>query len=522
MKLINELKLKLDHSRQDLLNALSKKIQIPINKIKNFEIVKQGIDARKKPNVVYVYNLAVDVDEKYLFKLKKYDDYFPDHKGLEYKKVKSDFRPVVVGFGPSGMFCALALSKAGLCPIVLEQGKDVDSRKKDVEEFWESGVLNEHSNVQFGEGGAGTFSDGKLNTTLNNDYCKKVINEFILNGANEEIFYKNKAHIGTDYLIKIVKNIRKEIINNGGKIIFNSKMTNFDIKNAQITNVQYFDLLSNTYHNLKTNCLILAIGHSAYDTFKLINNKGVKLHKKPFAIGVRIEQPQKIINFAQYGVCKNLYLPSADYKLVCHLKNGRSVFTFCMCPGGKVVASSSEKNTIVTNGMSNFARDEKNANSAILVNVTPDDFKGDVLSGFELQRKYERLAFEIAGGNYNAPCQTVGEFLGKNVSLPIECSYKPNITMCDISKCLPDFVTESLKEALVIFDKKLKGFANDNNLLIAPETRSSCPVQFDRNENYTCTINGLFAIGEGAGYAGGIVSSAVDGIKCAEKIIFKI
>mgnify|MGYP002520869103 FL=1 len=286
--------------------------------------------------------------------------------------------------------------------------------------------------------------------------------------------------------------------------------------------MQYFDLLSNTYHNLKTNCLILAIGHSAYDTFKLINNKGVKLHKKPFAIGVRIEQPQKIINFAQYGVCKNLYLPSADYKLVCHLKNGRSVFTFCMCPGGKVVASSSEKNTIVTNGMSNFARDEKNANSAILVNVTPDDFKGDVLSGFELQRKYERLAFEIAGGNYNAPCQTVGEFLGKNVSLPIECSYKPNITMCDISKCLPDFVTESLKEALVIFDKKLKGFANDNNLLIAPETRSSCPVQFDRNENYTCTINGLFAIGEGAGYAGGIVSSAVDGIKCAEKIIFKI
>lgn len=520
MKLINEIKLNYKHTNQELINAISKKAKISPNDIKNYEIVKMGIDARKKPNILFVYNVAIDVEKSMQNKLKNFEDFTPDHSGLDYPKSKKDIRPVIVGFGPSGMFCALALALAGLKPIVLEQGKDVDLRMQDVENFWQNGILNEHSNVQFGEGGAGTFSDGKLNTTLNNPYCKKVINEFILNGAPKEIYYKNKAHIGTDNLRKIVKNIREKIQKNGGKIIFNAKMTNFDTKNAQINSVEYFDIISSKTIKLDTNCLILAIGHSAFSTFKMLKNNNVKMVKKPFAIGVRIEHPQKIINKAQYGIEKDVNLPSADYKLVEHLKSGRSVFTFCMCPGGKVVASSSEKNTVVTNGMSNFARNEQNANSAVLVNVTPNDLEGDdVLQGFYLQQKSEKLAFEIAGKNYNAPAITVGEFLTGEKFEHIETSYKPNITICDISKCLPTFVVESLKNALPLFDKKIKGFANNNNLLIAPETRSSCPVQVVREINYECSYKGLYACGEGSGFAGGIVSSAVDGIKCAENIL---
>lgn len=520
MKLITEIKLKYNHTKQDLINEIAKKAKIQTKDILDYEIVKMGIDARKKTNILFVYNVAISVGEKLQCKLRFLEDITPDHKGLEYKKQKRNVRPIVVGFGPSGMFCALALALSGYNPIILEQGKDVESRQKDVQEFWQGGKLDEHSNVQYGEGGAGTFSDGKLNTTLNNEYCKKIINEFILNGAPKEIYYKNKAHIGTDNLREIVKNIREKIQNNGGKIIFNAFFTNFDVRNAQINSVQYTNLITNKKEELKTNCLILAIGHSAFSTFKMLNNNNVQMHKKPFAVGVRIEHHQSIINLAQYGIEKSEFLPSADYKLVEHLPNGRSVFTFCMCPGGKVVASSSEKETIVTNGMSNFARNDENANSALLVNVSPNDFLGeDVLEGFYFQRKYENLAFSLAGKDYSAPAMTVGEFLSKDKCKPIVSSYKPKITLCDISKCLPEFVVESLRQALPLFDKKIKGFANPNNLLIAPETRSSCPVQFDRNEYFVCTYSGLFACGEGAGFAGGIVSSAVDGLKCAEKIM---
>ncbi len=554
MKLITEIKLKPNHLNQELLKEVAKKAKISENLIKNYEIIKFGIDARKKPNVYFVYNVAIDVDKKHLQKLKCFEDVYPDHDGLVFEKAKSNKRPVVVGFGPSGMFCALALAMAGLNPIVLEQGKDVESRQKDVLKFWQNGELNEFSNVQFGEGGAGTFSDGKLNTTLNNPYCKKVINEFILNGAPKEIYFKNKAHIGTDNLREIVKNIREKVIKHGGKVVFNAKMTNFDVQNAQITSVQYLDVETNKTHNLQTNCLVLAIGHSDFGTFKLLNKKSVQMHKKPFAMGVRIELPQKVVNMAQYGA-DDVFLPSADFKLVEHLPGGRSVFTFCMCPGGKVVASSCEKGTIVTNGMSNFARNERFANSALLVNVTPDDFSGEnILEGFELQRKYEKLAFEIAGSNYCAPAQKVGSFLKedknfgfcsilknnknfaknklkltknvknlqkifKNQVFCGDFSYKPGLFFCDISSCLPKFVVDGLKQALPLFNKKIKGFANKNNILIAAETKSSCPVWIDRSENYVCTFNGLYAIGEGSGFAGGIVSSAVDGIKCAEKII---
>lgn len=520
MILINEIKLKYNHSKQDLVDAIAKKVKILPDDISSFEIIKMGIDARKKPNILFVYNVAIDVKDNVKYKFKDFENIMADHKGLEYQKQKRNIRPVVVGFGPSGMFCALVLALSGYNPIVLEQGKDIDARQKDVNEFWQNGKLNQYSNVQFGEGGAGTFSDGKLNTTLNNEYCKKIVNEFILNGAPKEIYYKNKAHIGTDNLRKIVKNIRKKIQDNGGEIIFNAKFTNFDTQNAQINNVQYINLITNKKEEVETKCLILAIGHSAFSTFEMLCKNKVQMHKKPFAMGVRIEQPQSVINLAQYGIEKNEFLPSADYKLVEHLSNGRSVFTFCMCPGGKVVASSCEKESIVTNGMSNFLRDEVNANSALLVNVTTGDLVGDdVLEGFYLQRKCENLAFVLAGKNYNAPAITVGEFLTGEKYEAINSSYKPNITICDITKCLPDFVVDSLKQALPLFDKKIKGFANPNNLLIAPETRSSCPVQFNRNENYVCTFSGLFACGEGAGFAGGIVSSAVDGIKCAEKIM---
>ena len=520
MKLITELKLPIEHTKQSLIFEIAKRAKISPNLIKKFEIIKMGIDARKKPKIFFVYNVAIEVDKGIEHKLKNFEDITPDNSGLNYKKVSSNCQPVIVGFGPSGMFCALSLALAGLHPIILEQGKDVEARQKDVENFWHNRVLNEYSNVQFGEGGAGTFSDGKLNTTLNNIYCKKVVNEFILNGAPKEIYYKNKAHIGTDNLRLIVKNIRKKIIENGGKIIFNSKMTNFDTQNAQIINVQYLDVLTNNYYTINTNCLILAIGHSAFNTFELLQNKNIKMNKKPFAIGVRIEHPQDVINFAQYGIKQSKYLPSADYKLVEHLPNGRSVFTFCMCPGGKVVASSSEKETIVTNGMSDFTRSENNANSALLVNVRPEDFPNEnALSGFMLQKECERKAYVIAGKNYNAPAMSVGEFLHNEKCKTIESSYLPNITMCNLQDCLPNFVIESLKQALVLFDKKINGFGASSNLLIAPETRSSCPVQFERDENYICTINGLFACGEGSGFAGGIVSSAVDGIKCAEKIM---
>jgi len=384
-------------------------------------------------------------------------------------------------------------------------------------------VLNEFSNVQFGEGGAGTFSDGKLNTTLNNEYCKRVINEFILNGAPKEIYYKNKENICTDNLRKIVKNIRQKIIKNGGKIIFNAKFMNFDIQNAQINSVQYLNLLDNKLYNICTNNLILAVGHSAYSTFTVLKDHKVAMRKKPFAVGVRIEHKQELINIAQYGT-NNQFLPSADYKLAVHLPNGRSVFTFCMCPGGKVVASSSQKNSIVTNGMSNFARNEQNANSALLVNVTPNDFEGeDILEGFKFQHKIEQEAFKIAGSNYFAPAQNVGSFLSGNIlSNNINSSYKPGITMCDLTQLFPEFISTSLKQALPLFGKKIKGFDDESALLIAPETRSSCPVQVIRDEHFICTIKGLFACGEGAGYAGGIVSSAVDGIKCAENILKNI
>lgn len=519
---VNGLKLKVEYTEQDLLRECARKMRARDGEILAVEKIKESIDARDKNNVVYVLNVAVEVKESYK-NFKHFENVTVDHTGLSYKKVLCDARPVIVGFGPSGMFCALALSIMGLKPIILEQGKNVDERKIDIEKFWQTGILNEISNVQFGEGGAGTFSDGKLNSNVTNDICKKVINEFILAGAPKEIFYKSKPHIGSDNLVKVVKNIRKRIESLGGEILFQHQFVDFETRNNKVSKVIAKDLKSQKTINFETNILVLGIGHSAIKTFELLRDKGVNMQPKPFAMGVRVEHKQKDINFAQYGnFCDKL--PAADYKLVAHLDNGRSVFTFCMCPGGVVVASSAERETIVTNGMSNFARDEENANAALLVNVTPSDFyKNNPLDGLYFQREWEHKAYVLGGGNYCAPCQSVGEFLGQkddndNLQNQVNATYKPSVKRADLSKCLPTFVIDSLRKALPELDKKIKGFASASAMMTAIESRSSCPVQITRDQTGQASICGLYPIGEGAGYAGGIITSAQDGVKCAEQI----
>ena len=531
MKLIKEIKLKPGFSENDILREVEKITKINRKDVLGYEIVKEGIDARHKPNVFYVLNVAINVADGELKKLDGFEDIIPDHSGFNVEVCDAkEQRPVVVGFGPSGMFAGLILARAGLKPIILEQGKCVEERQKDVDKLWNERVLNVHSNVQYGEGGAGTFSDGKLNTTLNNEYCKKIINEFIYFGAPKSIYYKNKPHIGTDNLKIIVKNIRNEIIKLGGNIVFNAFFNNFSIKNRQIQSIFYKNLENGDMKEIKTNNVVLALGHSPFETFEMLVKKGVEFRKKPFAMGVRIEHLQETINIGQYGDGYDRRLPPADYKLVKHLNNGRSVFTFCMCPGGKVVASSSESGTIVTNGMSNYDRAGKFANSALLVNVNPDDFSGDdILAGFCLQKEIEKRAFILGGSNYNAPAMTVGQFLDnqpKSLKDTYEnmnkYSYIPDLCFCDFTPCFPSFINDSLKEAIPLFGKSIKGFDSNDAVLIAPETRSSCPVQAVRADNYVCTFDGLYMCGEGAGYAGGIMSSAIDGVKCAFELLEKM
>lgn len=530
MKLLSELKVKLGYRAEDIFHAIKKKYGIFKDEILDYEIIKESLDARKKPDVFVVLSVAVKLSKSAEKKTKNLKDIEIDHSGVNPDKVdlnlNQDNRPVVVGFGPSGMFAGLTLALAGLKPIIIEQGKCVEDRQKDIDEFWNNRKLNKYSNVQFGEGGAGTFSDGKLASNVNNSYTKKCINEFILNGADKEIFYSYAPHIGSDKLKVIVKNFRNKIIENGGEVLFNTHFDGYSETNGKISEVYVSNTLTGNSKTIKTNALILAVGHSAIDVYKFLKSKNLVMKQKPFAMGVRIEQNQAEINFAQYGLNEN-GLPAANYKLVSHLKNGRSVFTFCMCPGGYVVASSSEEGTVVTNGMSDSARDGKNANSAVLVNVTPEDFESDdILAGAEFQRKYEKLAFELGGRNYDAPAERVKDFmLGKTEFDELsktalnQPTYKPSVKLADLSKCLPDFVTESLKLALPEFNKKVKGFADDENLLIGVESRSSAPVQIVRDENTMTKTVGLFVCGEGAGYAGGITSSAADGLKCGEAVI---
>lgn len=526
---VSNLSLPLDYTDTNVKKTVCRELRISEKAIVNFSLFKRSIDARKKNDIRF--NLTVDVtlninENKVINKsrsnkaniVEPYEYKIPEHKPLNY-------RPVIIGFGPAGMFAGLILAKAGEKPIIIEQGSDVDTRNKDIENFIKTRKLNTNSNIQFGEGGAGTFSDGKLNTGTKDHRARNVLMEFYKHGAPEEILYNSKPHIGTDNLRVVVKNIRKDIISFGGEVRFNTKL--IDIKT--IGNALHsIEVESNGNKEIiETKSLILAIGHSSRDTFKMLYNKGVYLEQKSFSIGARIEHLREDIDKSQFGsFAGNERLGSAPYKLSAHLNNGRGVYTFCMCPGGEVVPAASEENTICTNGMSEFARNKKNSNSALLVGISPKDFDSThPLSGIELQRKIECKAFVVSGSNYCAPVQKVGDFLESRCSKSFETvkpSYQMGTTFVRVDDYLPEYITDSMRLGIVEMDKKLKGFANPDAILTGPETRSSSPVRITREDNLeSINIKGLYPCGEGAGYAGGIVSAAVDGIKCAEKILTK-
>ena len=513
---ISNILLPIDYTREDLKSFIKKKLKIGDYDILSLEIIRESIDAHIKGKVSKCITVCARVrGEKRFLNMKdvsKYEKYV-----YEYPAVSSlNKRPVVVGSGPAGLFCALILAQCGESPIVIERGLDVDSRIKKVNDFFTNATLDTNCNIQFGEGGAGTFSDGKLNTGTRDVRQGKVIDEFILCGAPEDIKINAKPHIGTDKLISVVKNLRKKIIEFGGEFRFDCTLTDLYIKDNTLYGVK------TTKGDIETDTLILAIGHSARDTFKMLYEKGIYMERKSFSMGVRIEHPQSLINEMQYHSFKDK-LPPADYKAAIHLKDGRGVYTFCMCPGGLVVAAASEKDSVVTNGMSNFARDGKNANSALLCSLNPTDFEGDdVFSGMHFQQKLERSAFYMAGASYKAPAQTVKDFLKgqKSVSLgSVEPTYPIGTELCDLSKLFPEFMTHALREGIKQIDVKLKGFALPDAVLTGVESRSSSPVRIKRDEFFECNIKGIYPCGEGAGYAGGIMSASVDGIRVAEKVL---
>lgn len=546
---ISNIKIYEDLSDNELLNKIASKYNIKKSDILDFRIIKKSIDARKKNDIHYNFTVELDVKNENTYLNSKIEKCVKsDIPSLKVQNLNSSLRnsPVIIGAGPAGLFSALTFIENGISPIIIEQGKPVDDRQKDVENFMYNRILNVNSNVQFGEGGAGTFSDGKLTTGINSSFCQTVLSQFVKFGAPEQILYLKKPHIGTDNLINIIRNIRNYIIEHGGAFYFNTKMIDFTISNNHISSIIAKNVITGESLEIKTDNIILAIGHSSRDTFNLIYDKGLILEPKNFSVGVRIEHLQSMINFSQYGEACNsskLNLPPAEYKLAYHSPSGRSCYTFCMCPGGTVMASSSEENTIVTNGMSKFARDGVNANSALLVNVTPDDFSSNSpLAGIDFQKVLEEKAFILGGSNYNAPIQRVSDFLASN-SLNCSCtlasknendgigykknenneigyekvvpSYLPGTTYAGLNIIFPKFVSDTLKEGLVYFDKKIEGFAHPDSILTGVETRSSSPVKILRNEKLQSNVSGIFPCGEGAGYAGGIMSAAVDGIKCA-------
>ncbi len=546
---LENIKIYEDLTEEDVVIFACKKYKLDFKKVEKYSIYKKSIDARNKENIFYNYTIDIKYNG-FAGNIKEVpDEVFELNINV---KRKSQARPVIVGAGPSGLFCALVLVENGIKPIVIEQGKKVEDRKNDVEEFTINGKLNTFSNVQFGEGGAGSFSDGKLTTGVNNSLGRFVLNEFVKFGAPEQIMYVNKPHIGTDNLVNIISNMRNYIIEKGGEFLFENKLVDFEIEDKKIVSAiykstknenQFNDDLKNVEEttnfntNLKneekliyndnkinTDALVLAIGHSARDTFEKVYEKGLNLEKKNFSVGVRIEHKQEMINKSQYGTKTKLKLPPAEYKLAYHGKE-RSCYTFCMCPGGVVMPSSSENNEVVTNGMSKFARDGENANSAVLVNVTPEDFKGESpLEGIYFQKELEKKAFELGGSNFYAPIQKVGDFLENKKTTQIgevKPTYKPGVTNSNLQEILPDYVVKTLKEGLLDFDKKLKGFADKDAILTGIETRSSSPVRIIRDEDFESNIKGIYPCGEGAGYAGGIMTAAMDGIKCAIKILEK-
>lgn len=510
------------HDATMLYYLAAKQLRLPSNELSGLKIVKKSLDARKKDDLHYIYTVDVATrhSEKRVLRECR-NNRVSIAKDYVYRipKKQADARPVVVGFGPAGMFAALVLSIAGLRPIVLERGCDAATRHEKVQEFWQTGKLDPDCNVQFGEGGAGTFSDGKLNTGTKNDRAGWVLQQLAAAGANDDILYDAKPHVGTDVLLTVVQNIRAKICSLGGEVRFGATVTGISVTDGAVRSV-----IVNDKTELPCEQLILAIGHSARDTFEWLHEMGVPMEPKPFSMGVRIEHPQAIINKAQYGESAEAsYLPPADYKLSVHLPDGSSAYTFCMCPGGYVVAAASEEGRLVTNGMSNQARDGENANSAVLVTLHPEDFPDkSVLGGMYWQREIEQAAFVAGGKTYAAPAQLVGDFLTGKPSTALGCvkpTYRPGVTLCDLNTVLPHRLTDVLKQALPEFGKKLSGFDLPDAVLTAPETRSSSPVRILRDEDKQSQIKGLFPCGEGAGYAGGIMSAAVDGMLCAEAVL---
>lgn len=526
---INELALPLDHPQDALRAAILERLHITDADLLDFTVFKRSYDARKKNSeikFIYVIDLNVRNEEQILARFSQ-DPHIRPAPDTHYYPVESapeglSERPVIIGFGPCGLFAALILAQAGYRPIVLERGKEVRERTKDTWALWRKKQLTTESNVQFGEGGAGLFSDGKLYSQIKDPkfYGRKVMAEFVKAGAPEEIMYVSKPHIGTFRLTGVVSTMREEIKALGGEVRFQSKVTDFLINDGQVEGV----VLENG-EQIKSRHVILALGHSSRDTFRTLHRQGVYVEAKPFAVGFRIEHPQSLIDKARLGkYAGHPELGAADYKLVYHAKNGRAVYSFCMCPGGTVVAATSEEGRVVTNGMSQYSRNERNANSGIVVGIEPEkDFPGSPLAGVELQEKLEEKAYELGGSDYCAPGQLVGDFIRGTPSTEfgqVEPSYKPGVKLGDLHQSLPSYVIEAIQEALPEFGKQIRGFDRDDAILTGIETRTSSPVRISRDRDSLQSLNtrGLYPAGEGAGYAGGILSAGVDGIKVAEAV----
>lgn len=525
---LTEIKLPLDYSEDDLRLAILQRLAVGDDALVGYSVFRRGIDARKRDMISLIFTLDVELQDEAAVLARFADDPHvrttPDMSYHLVAQAPADLkqRPLVIGTGPCGLLAGLILAQMGFRPIILERGKAVRERTRDTFGLWRKGVLNPESNVQFGEGGAGTFSDGKLHSQIKDPKFqgRKVLEEFVKAGAPEEILYISKPHIGTFRLVTVVENMRATMEALGAEIRFESRVDNIDIEQGQVRGVT---LAGGEY--IASEHVVLAVGHSARDTFEMLSRNGVYMEAKPFSVGFRIEHPQSLIDQCRYGkYAGHPLLGAADYKLVHHCKNGRSVYSFCMCPGGTVVAAASEPGRVVTNGMSQYSRNERNANSGIVVEITPEqDYPGDALAGIALQRDLEARAFHLGGDNYQAPGQLVGDFLAGRPSREfgrVQPSYTPGVHLTDLSTALPDYAIEAIREALPAFERQIKGFAMSDALLTGVETRTSSPVRIKRNREDYQSINtrGLYPAGEGAGYAGGILSAAVDGIKVAEAL----
>ena len=539
---LNDIKLPLDHTAPELAAAVASRLQLAVDDIKAIAVFKRSVDARKKSAIQLIYQLDVTLEpalEKALLAAPAAGSSIvpsPDTRYVPVAQAGADFptagqqRPLVIGFGPCGILAALLLAQMGLRPIVLERGRDVRQRTKDTWGLWRERRLQTESNVQFGEGGAGTFSDGKLYSQVKDrrHLGRKVLNEFVKAGAPADILTEAKPHIGTFKLVKMVENMRAEIIRLGGEIRFEQKVASIARDTDMEGNARVTGLILASGEHLASEHIVLAVGHSARDTFQMLYDAGVCIEAKPFSIGFRIEHPQSVIDSARFGAqAGHPILGAADYKLVHHCNNGRSVYSFCMCPGGTVVAATSEAGRVVTNGMSQYSRNERNANAAIVVGITPgQDYPEHPLAGIELQRRLETLAFELGGGNYNAPAQLVGDFLAGRPSsalAEVTPSYRPGVTLVDLAQALPAFAVAAIREAIPAFERQIKGFAMADAVLTGIETRTSSPICIRRGDDFqSVNTRGLYPAGEGAGYAGGILSAGIDGIKVAEAVALAI